>query len=234
VTSIRIVRSRGSGNATCSRVLGTNPAAVVPAKAVEDAHVSTNAGLQLGRAVPQRSLPPCAPLWGRDRERGTTALRLFMARPSKCCQPSLSTLCRRQSSRSVLHRPPLSLSLPHKGGGNRGARAFATHAMCVRDFQRCVHNLARRRGPITTRVSVIAGPATSLCCCVWVPAFAGTTAESHCFTSSKAGFQGDERLRRCASTSSQKYIRFISLSISISALLSRTAPRDATPSRAHP
>src|SRR6266702_3164014 len=27
--------------------------------------------------------------------------------------------------------PPLSLSLPHKGGGNRAARTFATHAMCL-------------------------------------------------------------------------------------------------------
>jgi hypothetical protein len=32
--------------------------------------------------------------------------------------------------------PPLSLSLPHKGGGNRGARTFATHAMRLwADFQ---------------------------------------------------------------------------------------------------
>src|SRR5262245_26738940 len=36
--------------------------------------------------------------------------------------------------------PPLSLSLPHKGGGNRVARTFATHAMYLRlFFQRCVH-----------------------------------------------------------------------------------------------
>jgi hypothetical protein len=26
---------------------------------------------------------------------------------------------------------PLSLSLPHKGGGNRVARTFATHTMCL-------------------------------------------------------------------------------------------------------
>src|SRR6266478_5743265 len=39
---------------------------------------------------------------------------------------------------------PLSLSLPHKGGGNRGVRTFATQAMCPRmDFQRCVHVLAQ-------------------------------------------------------------------------------------------
>jgi hypothetical protein len=32
--------------------------------------------------------------------------------------------------------PPLSLSLPHKGGGNRGARTFATYATCLwADFQ---------------------------------------------------------------------------------------------------
>src|SRR5215831_14802630 len=40
----------------------------------------------------------------------------------------------------------------------------------------------RRRGPIITKVSVIAVPATSPCCGVWVPACAGTTAESHCST----------------------------------------------------
>jgi hypothetical protein len=28
--------------------------------------------------------------------------------------------------------PPLSLSLPHKGGGNGAARTFAPHAMCLR------------------------------------------------------------------------------------------------------
>src|SRR5215470_1809954 len=32
-------------------------------------------------------------------------------------------------------------------------------------------------------------PATSPCCGVWVPACAGTTAESHCLTSSQAGIQ---------------------------------------------
>src|SRR5262249_24922752 len=44
-------------------------------------------------------------------------------------------------SRVFLHRtnfalpalsPPLSLSLPRKGGGNRVARTFASHAMCLR------------------------------------------------------------------------------------------------------
>src|SRR6266545_7139168 len=33
-------------------------------------------------------------------------------------------------------------------------------------------------GPITTSFQIIAGPATSLCCGVWVPACAGTTMES--------------------------------------------------------
>src|SRR5262245_56191316 len=55
----------------------------------------------------------------------------------------------------------------------------------------------RRRGPITTKASVIAGPATSPCCGVWVPACAGTTAESHCFTSfSFARTNGLFRLHR--------------------------------------
>jgi hypothetical protein len=29
--------------------------------------------------------------------------------------------------------PPLSLSLPHKGGGNRVARTFATHETCLQE-----------------------------------------------------------------------------------------------------
>src|SRR5690242_14121911 len=33
---------------------------------------------------------------------------------------------------------------------------------------------------MTTRISGIADPATSPCCGVWVPARAGTTAETHC------------------------------------------------------
>jgi len=50
----------------------------------------------------------------------------------------LSTLSLRATASypvSALSLPP-SLSLPHKGGGNRGARIFATHAMCLwADFQ---------------------------------------------------------------------------------------------------
>src|SRR5262245_59445320 len=38
----------------------------------------------------------------------------------------------------------------------------------------------RRRGPIATKVSIVTGPATSPRRGVWVPACAGTTAESHC------------------------------------------------------
>ncbi len=45
---------------------------------------------------------------------------------------------------------------------------------------------SRKRGPITTKVSAIAGPATSPCCGVWVPACAGTTGESDCFTSGQS------------------------------------------------
>src|SRR4029450_1970989 len=38
-------------------------------------------------------------------------------------------------------------------------------------------------------------PATLPCCGVWVPACAGTTAESHYFTYSEAGIQAGSRLR---------------------------------------
>src|SRR6266481_6858927 len=59
--------------------------------------------------------------------------------------------------------------------------AFECHKPASRKHLRRLCNFspdspARRRGPITTKVSVIAGPTTSPCCGVWVPAFAGTTA----------------------------------------------------------
>src|SRR4029453_10974584 len=63
-------------------------------------------------------------------------------------------------------------------------------------IQRCQVSLAgrlsapRRRGPITTKVSICRCPATSPCCGVWVPACAGTTEEGHCFP---LCFRGDGR-----------------------------------------
>src|SRR5438132_1071219 len=83
-------------------------------------------------SVPSPLVGPCG---GRDRERGRTRTT------------SLSQIVREFVSEASLElgfsSAPPSLSLPHKGGGNRGALTFATHAMCPRmDFQRCVHALA--------------------------------------------------------------------------------------------
>src|SRR5262245_27385569 len=81
------------------------------------------------------TFPP--PLWGRDRERGTTALLLVQiydsASPTKCNWP----YCRvGRASRFSASWPSPSLSPPHKGGGNDAASTFAPHTMrpCV---QRC-------------------------------------------------------------------------------------------------
>src|SRR6266478_7378915 len=41
----------------------------------------------------------------------------FMLRPDKCSRPSLR-VCGRDEPRARCLSPPLSLSLPHKGGGN--------------------------------------------------------------------------------------------------------------------
>src|SRR5438132_725308 len=75
------------------------------------------------------AFPP--PLWGRDRERGRIITASVLYFEVQHMQPAAvlgfvhgPTLC--------ASLPPLSLSLPHKGGGNRGARTFATHAMCPR------------------------------------------------------------------------------------------------------
>src|ERR1700704_5116863 len=51
-------------------------------------------------------------------------------------------------------------------------------------------------GTHTHKLPIIAGPATSLCCGVWVPGFAGTTIESHCFTSANVDRQPNRRLAR--------------------------------------
>ena len=105
----------------------------------------------LGRAVPQRSLPPC----GGGTGRGVQQARCSFA--MRCIQESSSFLF---VSRSALRigfglgvlSPPLSLSLPRKGGGNRGARTFAPYIF-----------------PTSLR--------GQMCACR--SAFAGTTAESH-------------------------------------------------------
>src|SRR5262249_42411322 len=68
-------------------------------------------------------LPP--PLGGRDRERGRTrtASVSYLSLNKSAANPFASVLRAIPLSASS---PPLSLSLPHKGGGNRVVRTFAT------------------------------------------------------------------------------------------------------------
>src|SRR5689334_21192473 len=92
------------------------PSFIVPAPRREtSANEYADAVLRLGRAVPQRSLPPCGGGTGRgvasNTERGAFLLAHFA----------------NNMKSNVVRVLPLSLSLPHKGGGNRGARTFAPH-----------------------------------------------------------------------------------------------------------
>jgi ribosomal protein L11 methylase PrmA len=91
----------------------------------------------LRRAAPHRSLPHASlglpavgqsgatafppPLWGRDRERGTIEHYVRLVRETSQKQTGVVLTLGALS-------PPLSLSLPHKGGGNRVARIIAPHA----------------------------------------------------------------------------------------------------------
>src|SRR5262249_26110682 len=91
-----------------------------------------SAGLWSGRAVPQRSLPPCGPHVGEGQGGGY----------NKHCVSSIGRLTNAAAvvlesahsfPLSALSTPP-SLSLPHKGpqgGGNREARAFANRYLSV-------------------------------------------------------------------------------------------------------
>src|SRR5207245_1987252 len=109
------------------------------------------AGLRLGRAVPQRSLPPCGGGTGRGVQQ---ARRLFPMRREQKHSSLLfvSWSARRISFALGVLSPPLSLSLTHKGGGNRGVRTFATHAMCARmDFQKVLSVKALRYMPAVIR-----------------------------------------------------------------------------------
>src|SRR5215510_4818352 len=109
----------------CSGFLDTSLAAVVPARAVRHPVCERIRGC--GREVWQSSATPFPPpLWGRDRERGTTALLLVhvydLTNPAKCRQRSFSSLER--ASRSVHRRHPSPCPSPTRGEGTVG------HAPC--------------------------------------------------------------------------------------------------------
>src|SRR5215471_470268 len=89
------------------------------------------------------AFPP--PLRGRDRERGTT--RTAFRWPNNC-EPAVGLefiLCGTNFALGALS-PPLSLSLPRKGGGNRVACTFVTHATCLRHTSELLALDARFRG----------------------------------------------------------------------------------------
>src|SRR5712691_12540865 len=94
------------------------------------------------------AFPP--PMRGRDREGGITRTAVASNPRSNKCRSKTSDFqnprAENKLARDALSPPP-SLSLPRMGGGNRVARIFATFLPRV---LRCVHALARRRGPIIT------------------------------------------------------------------------------------
>jgi hypothetical protein len=73
-----------------------------------------------------------SPLVGEGQGEGYNARYIASYLTStKCSQLSSLSLYARASFALGASSPPLSLSLPHKGGGNRGARTFVTHATCL-------------------------------------------------------------------------------------------------------
>src|SRR6266545_1240015 len=91
-----------------------------------------NAGLANGQSG-ATAFPP--PMWGRDREGGTTSNGPCVRSETQSPHSRFSNLHRICFAPCALS-PPLSLSLPHMGGGNRVARTFATHDQ---RNSRCAH-----------------------------------------------------------------------------------------------
>ena len=86
-------------------------------------HTYANAGLRLSRAVPQRSLPPCGGGQGEGYNKHSIC---FALKSNTYSQPRFLGLCTGLSSLLCASSPPLSLSLPHKGGGNAVAPLCST------------------------------------------------------------------------------------------------------------
>src|SRR5262245_56787568 len=76
---------------------------------------------------------------GRDREGGITSTAVVSNPMSENCffkAPGFENLNTETSIMIGALLPPPSLSLPRMGGGNRVARTFATHAMCLRSISK--------------------------------------------------------------------------------------------------
>src|SRR5262245_5939522 len=151
------------------------------------------ADLRLGRTAPQRSRPPV-----RDGQGGgwRHAPCIYLLQRSDFeNQESWSDICRASDWKqtAVLVVPP-SLSLPHMGGGNAGTALHTSHSAFA---------FASRHMCMPWRESGTRSP-RSKCCQAerngwvgdyWVPAFAGTTAETHCFMSSESSLWPDRGAR---------------------------------------
>src|SRR5215467_10456986 len=87
-----------------------------------------------GRAVPQRSLPPCGGGTGRGVQHALPLFCISVAQQMQASCRSRVLLCGTNFALFALGAlsPPLSLSLPRKGGGNRVACTFVTHATRLR------------------------------------------------------------------------------------------------------
>ena len=117
----------------CAIALGKKPAAVVPAQGARHAHIRERMrGCRLGFGQSSATpFPP--PLWGRDRERGRTALLLAHVydpiSPTECSELSLSSL--KRTSRPVHRRHPSPFPSPTRGEGTvRYAPSQLTRCAC--------------------------------------------------------------------------------------------------------
>ena len=116
--------------------------------------------MQKCRAVPHRSLPPCgAGLSHMEKSRVQQAAASGRGRTHAPTVRASIPVCSRSDSLArhgytcvppaeatdVAREFPYAIPLPHKGGGNHVARTFAPRTICP--APRCVHALARKRGP---------------------------------------------------------------------------------------
>src|SRR5215467_2742995 len=87
-----------------------------------------------GREVPQRSLPPCGGGTGRGYNMHCLCFASLWPNKMQASCRSRVLLCGTNFALFALGAlsPPLSLSLPRKGGGNRVACTFVTHATRLR------------------------------------------------------------------------------------------------------
>ena len=118
----------------CSSFVGTKLAAVVPAQGVRHAHICERIRGCCPEAKQSSAAAFPPPLVGEGQGEGyNSAASDSRLRSDKSHQIQSALVFEfRTSIPLCASSPPLSLSLPHKGGGNRGARTFEIYAMCLR------------------------------------------------------------------------------------------------------